>query len=239
MIRLGLIVPSTNTTMETEFARWLPEDFSIHTTRISLPEVSDLNKKIKAFKSMNRELQKASLLVSTIEPNLIIYGCTSGSIFEDANHEIKSIIEKLTSIKTITVMEAVLAAFKFLKLSRICMATPYPQEIDVLEKVYIEKKLPMVRILKTEGLEIVGNLQKGRLPPETSYQAALKVNCKKCDGVFISCTNWRTFEIIQGLEDEIGKPVVSSNQATLWYTLKNCGVEKKIQGLGVLLARSL
>jgi maleate isomerase len=239
MIRLGLIVPSTNTTIETEFNKWLPEDFSIHTTRINLPEVTELEKKINAFKSMNQELKKASLLVSGIEPSLIIYGCTSGSIFEDPEHEIKKIIEKTTSIKAITVMEAVLSAFDVLNLSNICMATPYPKEIDLMEKDYIEKKRPMVKILKTKGLGIIGNLEKGRLSPEASYQAGIDVNCQECNGLFISCTNLRTFEIIQRLEDEIHKPVVTSNQATLWYALKNCDIEKTVEGLGTLMSKSL
>jgi maleate isomerase len=238
MIRLGLIVPSTNTTMETEFNKWLPKGFSIHTTRINLPEVTELEKKIEVFKSMNQEIKKASILVSSVEPSLIIYGCTSGSIFEETEDEIKKIIEETTSIRAITVMEAVLSAFELLNLSKICMVTPYPKEIDMMEKAYIEKKLPMVNILKTKGLGILGNLQKGRLSPEVAYQTALDVDCQNCNGLFISCTNFRTFEIIQRLEDKIQKPVVTSNQATLWYALKNCNTGKTVEGLGMLMSKS-
>jgi maleate isomerase len=220
--------------METEFHNWHPKNVSVHTARILLPEVSNLKEKIEAFKLMNDELKDASVRIASVEPSVIVYGCTSGSFLGDKDAENREIIENNTSTKAMTVTEAVLAGIKILKLKKICMASPYPPEIERMEKIFIENKLTGVKIMKTEGLGIIGNLPKGRLSPETAYQTAKKVNYQYCDGILISCTNWRTFEIIQKLEDEIGKPVITSNQAALWYALKICNILEPIEGLGKL-----
>jgi maleate cis-trans isomerase len=74
----------------------------------------------------------------------------------------------------------------------------------------------------------------GRLVPEEAYNLALSVTDTRNEAIFISCTNFRAIEIIQPLEDETGKPVISSNQATLWYALQVLGIEDAIKGYGRL-----
>jgi maleate isomerase len=54
--------------------------------------------------------------------------------------------------------------------------------------------------------------------------------------VFVSCTNYRTFEVIERLEADLGKPVVTSNQATLWDALRTLGVDDDLP-LGRLFER--
>jgi len=61
------------------------------------------------------------------------------------------------------------------------------------------------------------------------------VNIPEADAVFISCTSVRTFEIIAPLERDLGKPVISSNQATIWHALRKTGIRDTIEGYGRLL----
>jgi maleate cis-trans isomerase len=75
----------------------------------------------------------------------------------------------------------------------------------------------------------------GRLPPDDAYAMALKVNGKHNQAIFISCTNFRAVEIIERLERETGKPVVSSNQATVWFALRKLRIKDRIKGFGRLL----
>ena len=79
------------------------------------------------------------------------------------------------------------------------------------------------------------NVMIGRLLPESAYEIGLKVNGKENEAIFISCTNFRTIEIIQTLEEKTSKPVVTSNQATLWYALRKLGLKDEIKGYGRLL----
>jgi maleate cis-trans isomerase len=75
----------------------------------------------------------------------------------------------------------------------------------------------------------------GSLQLEAAYELALKVNSKENDAIFISCTNFRSIEIIDRLETETSKPVITSNQATLWHALRKLGLKDSVKGYGRLL----
>jgi maleate isomerase len=77
------------------------------------------------------------------------------------------------------------------------------------------------------------------LHPSTAYKLAKSVDTGDADGIFISCTNFRTIEIIEALEENTGKPVVTSNQASMAMALKVMGIKEKIGGFGALLAEYL
>jgi maleate cis-trans isomerase len=77
----------------------------------------------------------------------------------------------------------------------------------------------------------------GRLSPEIAYEMGLKVNGRENEAIFLSCTNFRTIEIIEKLEQETGKLVISSNQTTMWYALRKLGIKDSIKGFGLLLEK--
>jgi maleate isomerase len=87
-----------------------------------------------------------------------------------------------------------------------------------------------------KGLGILSAFEKGNLEPSSAYIAAREVDSVDAEAIFISCTAWRTFEIIESLEKDTGKFVITSNQATLWATLKTMGISE-IPGYGRLLGQ--
>jgi len=74
----------------------------------------------------------------------------------------------------------------------------------------------------------------GDLYPESAYIAAKEINVPEAEAIFISCTAWRTIEIIDLLEKDLGKPVITSNQATMWAILKSLNIHG-VEGYGQLL----
>jgi arylmalonate decarboxylase len=74
------------------------------------------------------------------------------------------------------------------------------------------------------------------VPPESLYRLARYIDRKEVDTIFISCTNLATVKMIAAIEEEIGKPVITSNQATFWRALRMAGIPDKIEGFGRLLA---
>ena len=64
---------------------------------------------------------------------------------------------------------------------------------------------------------------------------ALEVVRPEADAVFISCSNFRTLDVIDAIERETGKPVVTSNQAAMWGTLRSVGERRAVSGAGRLL----
>jgi len=202
-----------------------------------LPEVTTLREKTEAIKLMNEELEGAVKRLASAETSIIVYGCTTGSFIEGLDHDVELVrrIQKIADVPAVTVSTAVVDAMKKLDFKRICVVTPYVDELNKLEKLFLEESIPGIEVVTIRGLNIVGNIPKGRLDPFSSYRIMKKLNTPGYDGVFISCTNWRTFEIIECLEKDLKKPVITSNQASLWAALREAGVREPIEGYGTLL----
>jgi maleate isomerase len=239
--RIGLLIPSSNTTMEMEFHKAVPEGVSVHTDRMMLPEANTIDDKMESINLMNKEVEKSVIRLASAETSLIIYGCTIGVFTAGAGHDRKLTerIREITKTPFITVSEAVIDAINELGLKTLSIATPYVEEHNILEKKYLEKSVPGVKVIKIKGLNIIGNIPKGRLEPFTAYNLAKKIDDNRSEGIFISCTNWRTFEIIETLERDLEKPVITSNQAALWSALRGTGIREPIEGCGTLLKESL
>jgi maleate isomerase len=224
--RIGLIVPSSNSTSEMEFQQMTSEGVSVHTSRVYNPEVKTEAEKEEAILKMNQEVQRAATEVASIHPAVIVYACTTGSFLKGPGHdeEIERTIRNQTGVQALTTTTAVVEALKVLNLKKIAMATPYTSGIARKEKNFLEAVIPGLKIVSEKNLETVSNLERGNLFPFSAYLTAKEANTPEADGVFISCTNWRTIEIIGPLEHDLGKPVVTSNQASLWFALKKMGM---------------
>ncbi len=228
--RVGLIVPSSNTTMEEEFRGWIPYGVSLHTARISLKKVN-----LEELRAMKGEVERAASLLADAKVDVIVYGCTTGSLVggKGYDEEIKDSIEKVTGIRAVVTATAVLEALRELKAKKISVITPYIDEVNKKEKEFLE--VNGFEVIDIKGLQIEDNVEIGKLQPESVYRLAKSVNLDSADALFISCTNLRTFEVIDYLEVDLGIPVISSNSATLWSTLRALGIHESIIGLGTLL----
>jgi maleate isomerase len=191
---------------------------------------------------MEEEAIEAALRLSDAGVDIIGYGCTSGSLFRGGDHfkEIERKISEATDVPSVATAGAVLGALDRLGLIRLSVATPYTDEINVLIQKFLEQHDRSVLMIK--GLNIVDNTELGRIQPQVAYELAKEVhsqarNVHRMDdeAIFISCTNFRTIEIIDRLEKELGIPVISSNTTTLWAMMSKLGIERKIEGLGALL----
>ena len=229
-LRIGVILPSCNTVMEPEFYKMAPEGVSIHTARMRISEVTK-----EELKKMAEDSPRAAEDLATADVDVIVYGCTSGSFIGgiEWEREIVKKIEEKTGILTITTSKAVIDALQHLKLKKIIVVTPYIDELNELEKKFLE--MNGVKVLKIKGLGILKGLDIGMQPAWTSYKLAKENFTPEADGIFISCTNFRTLEIIEKLEHDLGKPVVTSNQASMWAALRTSGIKESIEKYGTLL----
>jgi len=229
-MKFGLIVPSSNTTMEAEFWRMASGWATVHTSRMRLLKIT-----VDELDEMEEMMEEASMLLADAEVNLIGYGCTSGSLFKGKDHdkEIERKITDKTGIPAVATAKAVIEALGKLHIGRVCVATPYTEEINRLEKNFLEQN--EIDVLKIKGLNIVNNTEVGNKEPHVTYELAKEVFTPETQGVFISCTNFRTIEVIDQLEKELKVPVISSNTATFWAMMKKAGHKRKIKGYGKLL----
>ncbi len=230
--RIGLLVPSSNTTMEPEFYRMTPSGFSVHTARMRLEETTP-----EKLVEMAEDAERAAALLETAEVDVIVYGCTTGSLVGGVEWEKRLVqrIEGETGVPTLTTIRAVVDALKTLDVGCVAVATPYIDDLNRLERAFLESQ--GIEVTDIRGLGFVRNVDIGRTEGEVVERLVREV-AGGADAVFISCTNLPTIDLIEPLEADLGRPVVTSNQASLWAALRSCGFDG-IKGYGVLLERHL
>ncbi|UCE20983.1 MAG: aspartate/glutamate racemase family protein [Candidatus Aminicenantes bacterium] len=231
-MKLGIIVPSSNTTMEAEVWKMVSGWSTVHTARMRLREIT-----VDDLEKMEGQMLDAACSLADAGVDVIGYGCTSGSLFKGKDHDtkIEREIERKTKVPSVATAKAVVEALDSLQINRVCVATPYLDEINERVQKYLEQnKIEVLRIL---GLGITRNSEVGNQHSDLACELARKAHVPEAQGIFISCTNFKTIETIGQLEEELKVPVISSNTATLWAMMRKAATQKALKGYGKLLSR--
>jgi len=134
-------------------------------------------------------------------------------------------------------MLAVAEALQHLGLKKIVVTSPYPDSHHVAERAYLQEAGIEPLIMKGMGLETADGF--AAVSPQEIFDFAMDAweeFADEADGLFISCMNHDGMAAAQALEDEIGRPVVTSHTATLWSALSQAGETDPLPGYGRLLA---
>lgn len=227
MNRIGLILPSSNTTMEPDLYSMAPMNVTIHTTRIPLKDVT-----AEGLEAMAYTGEEAAELFATADVDVLIYGCTSGSFIKGDKWErdLTKRLSKAARAPAFTTSNAVTEALEILDVKKVSVYTPYTDEVNLLEKRFLESRGFDVECIR--GFGYVDNLRIGRIDP---FEVISVVEpSPSCESVFISCTNLPIIRFINDLEREHGLPFVTSNQASMWAALRHLG-KGPVKGFGTLL----
>jgi len=211
-LRVGLIVPSSNTVMEPDFHREIGRSAIVSTTRIFLEDVT----REAEVRMLEDELPQAVKRIGTTAPDVVVFGCTSAGALGTLSHDdgIAKMIEGEVGAPSITVLRAVLKRLSSIRPQRIAVFTPYIDDLTTsIARSLGEAGLP---VIKAAGMGIKANLEIGRVAPSEivrfveSQLSGIDVDC-----LFLSCTNWHAIDAIEPLQKKLGIPVVSSNQAAI------------------------
>lgn len=228
--RVGLIIPSVNAIIEPEFA-WLgPPGVSFHAARIMLRETTP-----EGIRAMNAELGAAARLIASVTPDVVAYACTSGSFLDgpDALSRQVEEIRALVGCPVVATSAAMIEALRSLGVKRIALATPYLDSVNEPERRFFEAN--GINVVTLRGLGLSGKAIR-EVPPERVVALARDVDHLEAEALFVSCTDFRALETVAFLEAELRKPVLTSNQVTLWAVLRALGASTRIPGFGRLLA---
>jgi len=228
--RIGALLVAPDTTPEIEFIKMVPKGVSVHFTRMRFEGAVN----VETLSRLANEAESAARLLAELKPDVIAFCCTSGSFVKGVGYdkEIIDKIERATGTRATTTTTAVVNALKTLKVEKLSIATPYIDEVNVACKKFFEGL--GFEVLDIKGLGIRDDLEIGKQSSETIYRLAKSVDKQDADCIFISCTNLNTIDIIQPLEYDLCKPVITSNQATMWECLKMAGVKEPLENLGAL-----
>jgi maleate cis-trans isomerase len=206
---------------------------SFHATRVMLRETTP-----EGVRAMNAGVAEAARLIASVSPDVVAFACTSGS-FVDGEAGLTRQLDTISSIVNCPVVltsRCVVEALRSLGLRRIALVTPYLDAINEAECSFLEGHgLEMTAV---RGLGLSGSAIR-EVPPEDVIALVRDADTPDAEAVFISCTDFRAFEVIDALERALHKPVLTSNQVTLWGILQVLQTKPDLAGFGRLLSASL
>jgi maleate cis-trans isomerase len=229
---IGLISPNLSEDTLVDVYQVLPEGIRIEGRTLKVGKYTDdeFRRAEQAFADLVRDLSRQPLDFLMVTGELFLSYKGPGS-----DRQILDLVKTITPVPASTVLTAVTRGCRALRLKRVVMASPFPDDQD-------ER---LARFLAHDGIEVVAFRGLGcpnaeviwELPPETGYDlaTALLREHPDVDGVYMPCNKWRVVSVIERIEKASGKPVVTNTQAWVWEALRAMGMKNRITGYGRLL----
>jgi maleate cis-trans isomerase len=231
--RIGLIVPSTNTTVEPDFRMAAPRNVTVHSHRMWMDEDTTTD----IVDRMNADVEQAARYLATASVDLIVYACTGGSFYKGRGYdrELLASIEAAAGVPAEATAPAAADALAHLGVKAISVTSPYGDWRDErLKEYYTECGFDVLNVDGEPVASAAGNSGICDQPPESVLEFSAGACRPEAEALFCSCTAWRSMEVAAELEQRLSRPVVTSNQATVWAAFKRLDVEPK-PGFGSLI----
>jgi maleate isomerase len=224
----GILIPSTNTTCEIELGR-LPADLQVHTARLGKGRDSPFSP------SLDADVAYQSKLLGHARVEVIALAQTSASLFADDYDEVTvKRMSEASGVPSLTSAQAVGRALRALGARRIAMATPYSEEVIERAKRYYETKYG-VAVVASESLGATNSYAIGKMDAGVAQAAFARIDRPDIEALVVPGGNFPTMDRIAQWEQQFGKPVITTNQATLWAVMRTMGIRTPLTGKGRLL----
>ncbi len=244
VFRIGQIVPSSNTTMETEIPAILrareaqfPERFTFHSSRMRMKKVTK-----EELASMDADSDRCAIELSDARVDVMGYACLVAimsmgrgyhRVSESRLHQ--RTVENGAPSPVVTSAGALVDSLHTLGAKKVSILTPYMKPLTQMVIDYIESE--GIEVVDSISLEISDNLEVGRQDSRAPIEITKKL---KTDGVDVlvasACVQMPSLLSVQAIEDRVGIPVVSTAIATTYQMLKKLGLSTSVSGFGALLS---
>jgi maleate isomerase len=228
--RLGFIIPTSNRMVEPQVQRYMPPGVVPHFTRIGMT-----NKHKAPLEQQLPKIAAATEALAESKMDAVILQCTGTSMSGGLEIERRVIeaMERAAGVPCSTAASSLTSAFAALNTRKLVFVSETKQPDH-------EKKL---KYLHEAGYEIVADKAVGlsgtdeycTMPPKLWFDVTLALKNDAADAYFISCANIHSIDVIEDLEKVLNKPVITSNQAAIWKSLRLAGIYDAVPGLGHLL----
>ncbi|MEE6265158.1 MULTISPECIES: maleate cis-trans isomerase family protein [Streptomyces] len=242
---IGLIVPSSNLTMETELPRMLrdreavhPEDrFVFHSSRMRMRHVTP-----EQLREMNAQTGRAAAELADARPDVVASACLVALMAQGpgrhraAEAEIAGVLrEQGAAAPVVSSAGALLDGMAALGARRVALLTPYVKELTAVVAGYVEDA--GVEVVDALSLEVPDNLAVARLDPGALLEHWRRLDLRRADALVLSaCVQMPSLAAIQPVEDAAGLPVLSAATATAYRVLGALGLATQVPGAGRLLS---
>jgi len=231
MHHFGVLIPSTNTTVEIEYSRLLPASLQVHVGRLLTSGTGPF------APSKDDDIDYQSKLLGTAKVEVISLAQTSASLFaDDYDANVTQRMSAAANCPAITSAQAVGQSVQALGARRIALVSPYSAPVIERAKHYYESKFGL-EVVALEGFAATDSYMIGKLGPENARDAFARINRPEIEVLVVPGGNFPTMPSIADWEREFGKPVITTNQAALWAMMRTMGVREPLSGLGRLLSQ--
>jgi maleate isomerase len=233
--RLGVLVPAGNPTVEPELYRMAPRGLTIHFARLDTlaGEPGGVDGMERRTLGYLDSLPAATGSLAAVKPAAVVLAHTAVSYLSRFEGEpaLRQRLRALAGPNAFTAAEAIEAALRHLGIRRLALATPYPEMISTAARAYWQAAgFDVAAQRRLDTPNIYDETE------ETAYALGRAADATDADAVLISGTGLPTAGVVARLERDLGKPVVSSQTATLWRALALLGVGEPVKGHGRLLS---
>jgi maleate isomerase len=221
---IGVVTPF-DFALDRELWRWVPDNVSLYLTRMPF-FTTPVTVEMATAVSDRAVVRRATRDVLTPEPDVVVYACTSGSFVGGVLGErllVRTMVDA-GAPTACTTSGALVEALGLLGVRKLAIATPYVDDVTARLVSYLGEY--GVSTVASNGLGLLGHIW--RVPYHTVVEIVKSVDTPDADAMFISCTNLPTYDIIEPLEQALGKPVITANQVTMWAALRLMG----LRGIG-------
>lgn len=233
--RAGVLVPFTNTNLEPDLMLLCPAGISLHFARLGGYDADAIPDEKEMAGLGASDLDEPLRLIGGVRPDVILYGCTSATLTHGRNfdRDLAERIKRETGAATITAASALIHALKTLGLRKVGFASPYVGAIND-DAVAFLADAGIETVARADIGRTLDNWGQGELTPDDVFELACKADGPEVEGIVLSCTDMRSVETVERLESALGKPVVTSNQATVFKMLELLGIERSEVSCGQL-----
>lgn len=229
-LRIGLLVLVTDHTTERDFRRLVASpEVAVYVNRVPFANpMTPAN--LRAMLPSLRDAAAAILPGEALDA--LAFACTSGSALIGDDVLRAALAEAKPGAPCVTPTSAARAALEALGAHRVALLAPYGREVTELLGGYFAG--PGLALTTVRYLGLDDDREVARIAADTIVEAAAATMDDDAEALFISCTALRAAVLVPALEERLGRPVVTSNQALIWHTLRSAGYREPIDGLGRL-----
>jgi maleate isomerase len=206
--------------LDRELWRWVPDDVTLHVTRMPYAPLAT-TMEMALHISDPTLVARGVTDVAAVSPLVTAYACTSGSFVGGLAGEsaLVSAMIQAGAPAAVTTSGALLTALQHLDLTSIATATPYTADLTAGLSTFLAEA--GVEVVAAAGLGLTSDIW--TVPYDVTAGLVRDTDTDDAQAVFISCTNLPTYDVIAPLEAELGKPVLTANQVTIWSALNVIG----------------